>query len=70
MLANYYNITMFLNLTKKYLQNYLKAGSLRVVSKCSRNKEKQKKCQLNLLLKRKDVLGLLPTRFGKSLIKY
>ena len=30
-------------------------------------KEKQKKC-LNLLLKRKDVLGLLPTRLGKSLI--
>ena len=30
-------------------------------------KEKQKKC-LNLLLKRKDVLGLLPTGFGKSLI--
>ena len=28
---------MFLNLTKKYLQNYLKAGSSRVVSKCSRN---------------------------------
>ena len=30
-------------------------------------KEKQKKC-LNLLLKRKDVLGLLPARLGKSLI--
>ena len=30
-------------------------------------KEKQKKC-LNLLLNRKDVLGLLPTRLGKSLI--
>ena len=30
-------------------------------------KEKQKKC-LNLLLKRKDVLGLLPSRLGKSLI--
>ena len=30
-------------------------------------KEKQKKC-LNLLFKRKDVLGLLPTRLGKSLI--
>ena len=29
-------------------------------------KEKQKKC-LNLLLKRKDVLGLLPTRLEKSL---
>ena len=30
-------------------------------------KEKQKKC-LNLLLERKDVLRLLPTRLGKSLI--
>ena len=30
-------------------------------------KEKQKKC-LNLLLKRKDVLGLLPTKLEKSLI--
>ena len=30
-------------------------------------KEKQKKC-LNLLLKRKDVLGLFPSRLGKSLI--
>lgn len=30
-------------------------------------KEKQKKC-IELLLKRKDVLGLLPTGFGKSLI--
>ena len=30
-------------------------------------REKQKKC-LNLLFKRKDVLGLLPTRLGKSLI--
>ena len=30
-------------------------------------KEKQKKC-LNLLLKRKDVLGLLPSKKGKSLI--
>ena len=29
-------------------------------------KEKQKKC-LNSLLKRKDVLGLLPTRLEKSL---
>ena len=29
--------------------------------------EKQKKC-FNLLLKRKDVLGLLPTKLGKSLI--
>ena len=29
-------------------------------------KEKQKKC-LNLLLNRKDVPGLLPTGFGKSL---
>ena len=30
-------------------------------------REKQNKC-LNLLLKRKDALGLLPTRLGKSLI--
>lgn len=30
-------------------------------------KEKQKKC-IDLLLKGKDVLGLLPTGFGKSLI--
>ena len=30
-------------------------------------KKKQKKC-LNLLLKRKDILGLLPSRLGKSLI--
>ena len=30
-------------------------------------KEKQKKC-IGLLLKRKDVPGLLPTGFGKSLI--
>ena len=30
-------------------------------------KEKQRKC-IELLLKRKDVLGLLPTGFGKTLI--
>ena len=31
-------------------------------------KEKQKNCLNYLLLKREDVLGLLPTKFGKSLI--
>ena len=31
--------------------------------------EKQKRC-LNLLLKRKDVLGMLPTGFGKSLTNF
>ena len=49
MLANYYTITMFLNLTKKYLQNYLKAGSLRVVSKCSRNKRKTKEMSVKFI---------------------
>ena len=34
-----------------------------------KNKGKEKKC-LNLLVKRKNVLGLPPTGFGKSLIYY
>ena len=55
---------MFLNLTKKYLQNYLKAGSLR---ECSRNKKtKEMSVKFFCLIKRKDVLGLLSTRFGKA----
>lgn len=41
--------------------------SLRLFPNVPAVKEKQKKC-IELLLKRKDVLGLLPTGFGKSLI--
>ena len=41
--------------------------SLRLFPNVPALKEKQKKC-IELLLKRKDVLGLLPTGFGKSLI--
>ena len=42
-------------------------GAFRLFPNVPEIKEKQKKC-LNLLFKRKDVLGLLPTRLGKSLI--
>ena len=41
--------------------------ALRLFPNVPEIKEKQKKC-LNLLLKRKDVLGLLPTGFEKSLL--
>ena len=44
-----------------------KAPAFRLFPNVPEIKEKQKKC-LNLLLKRKDVLGLLPTRLEKSLI--
>ena len=43
--------------------------SLRLFPNVPAVKEKQKKC-IEILLKRKDVLGLLPTGFGKSLIIY
>ena len=43
-----------------------KAPAFRLSRNVPGIKEKQKKC-LNLLLKRKDVLGLLPTRLEKSL---
>ena len=43
-----------------------KAPAFRLFPNVPEIKEKQKKC-LNLLLKRKDVLGLLPTRLEKSL---
>ena len=44
-----------------------KKKALRLFPDVLEIKIKQMKC-LNLLLKRKDVLGLLPTWFGKSLI--
>ena len=43
-----------------------KAPAFRLFPNVPGIKEKQKKC-LNLLLKRKDVLGLLPTRLEESL---
>ena len=40
---------------------------VRLVPNVSEIKEKEKK-YLNVLVKRKDILGLLPSGFGKSLI--
>ena len=45
----------------------LSEKALRLLPNVSEITEKQKK-SLNLLLKRKDVLGWLPTGFGRSLI--
>ena len=45
----------------------LSEKALRLLPNVPEITEKQKK-SLNLLLKRKDVLGWLPTGFGKSLI--